>query len=405
MKEWTPYEKTIKALERTFEKYDKTKLVKLMDSHGKILAEDLKAEDNSPKAPTSDMDGYAIRFEDQEMGELKIVSFVPAGTDTSVKVQKGECIKTFTGSLMSDGSDTLIPIENVEVKGDKIIIKEKVTFSHAVRPTGEAYKKNEILIKKGALIGFAEIATLAEQGKAEVSVFVPPKVAILATGDEIVDIGKPLTRPSQIRSSNHVAIASIAKEIGAEPILMGIARDEKEFIKRQILDGLAMADIVVTTGGVSVGDYDFVKDVVREVGVEMVIEGAGIKPGRHVRVVKVGQKYIIALPGFPYSSMVGFHLYGVRLIEHWLHRDFERRFFEAKMDEDYEKRSRFFEFTACNLVEKNGELHVNLQNKVKGSSAIVINLLQNATLMCVPINKKFIKKGEKVQILKLGHQG
>lgn len=401
MKQWAKYEDTIEALKQSFTKRAKVEYVNLLDSHGRILARNLKAEENSPKAPTSDMDGYAVRFEDQELGELKIVSYVPAGTDTSVKVGKGECIKTFTGSLMSDVSDTLIPIENVEVSGDKIIIHEKVKKGFSVRPVGEAYKKDDILIKKGTTIGYAEVATLAEQGKVQIPVFIKPKVAILATGDEIVDVGEPITRESQIRSSNHVAIASITKEVGCEPILLGTARDDKELIKRRILEGLETADVVVTTGGVSVGDYDFVKDVVLEVGVDMIVEGAGIKPGRHVRVVKVGEKYILALPGFPYSSIVSFYLYGVRLLEYWLHKDYERRFCEAIIDEDYEKRSKFMEFTACNLTQNGTSFYVDLENKIKGSSAIVINLLQNATLLCVPVDTKFIKKGEKVKVLKL----
>lgn len=399
MKNWASFDESVEAFEKTFEKKGKKEYVNLLDSHGRILAEDLMAKENSPKAPTSDMDGYAIRFEDQELGELKIVNYVPAGTDTSLSVNKGECIKTFTGSLMSDGSDTLIPIENVKVNADKISIEQKVPKGFAVRPLGEAYKENDILIKRGTQIGYAQIATLAEQGKVQIGVFVKPRVAILATGDEIVDIGEPIQRQSQIRSSNHVAISCIAKEVGAKPILLGIANDDKDLIKRKILEGLELADIVVTTGGVSVGDYDFVKDVVKEVGVENIVEGVAIKPGRHIRIVKIGEKYIIALPGFPYSSIVGFYLYGVRLIEYWLEKDFNKRFFEATIDEDYEKRSRFTEFTACNFDEKT--LHVNLKNKVKGSSAIVTNLLNKAVLLCIPIDKKITQKGEKVRIFKL----
>lgn len=401
MKQWTPYQETIKALQKSFTKRAKIEYVNLIDSHNRVLAEDLVATENSPKAMTSDMDGYAIRFEDQDLGELKIVSFLPAGTDTSLPVNKGECIKTFTGSLMSDGSDTLIPIENVEVVEDKIIIRQKVPKGFAVRPKGEAYKKDDILIQKGTTIGYAQIATLAEQGRVQIAVFVKPRVAILATGDEIVDIGEPITKQSQIRSSNHVALASVAKEVGAQPILLGIAKDDKELIKRRILEGLEVADIVVTTGGVSVGDYDFVKDVVAKIGVEMIVEGSAIKPGRHIRVVKVGEKYILALPGFPYSSIVGFYLYGVRLIEHLLYKDFSRRFHKVFMGEDYEKRSSFTEFTACNLNIINQTLHVDLNGKVKGSSAIVTNLLKNAVLLCIPIDKKFIKKGEVVDIFKL----
>ncbi len=401
MKKWKSYEETIEALKKSFSKRAKTEYVNLLDAHGRVLAQDIKAKESSPKYPTSSMDGYAFRFEDQDLGELKIVNFVPAGTNTSTSVKKGECIKTFTGSLMSDGSDTLIPIENVEVNKDKIIIKEKVPKNFSVRPIGEAYSKDDILIKRGTTIGYAEIGTIAEQGLVQVPVLIKPRVAILSTGDEIADIGEPITRESQIRSSSHMILACICKEVGAEPIVLGVAKDDKEFIKRRVIEGLESADIVLTTGGVSVGDYDFVKDVILEVGIKSIVEGSAIKPGRHIRVVKVGEKYILALPGFPYSSIVGFYLYGVRLIEYWLYKDFDRRYHEAVIDEDYKKRSRLEEFTACNLKVVNGNLHVDLENKVEGSSAIITNLLQNAVLLCVPIDKNLTKKGEKVKILKL----
>ncbi len=401
MKKWKSYEETIEDLKKTFSKRAKCEYVNLLDAHGRVLAQDLIAKQSCPEYPTSSMDGYAFKYEDQDLGELKIISFVPAGTDTSVSVGKGECVKTFTGSLMSDGSDTLIPIENVEVKGDKIIIKEKVSKNFSVRPIGEAYFKGDVLIKKGTTITYREIGVIAEQGLVQVPVLIKPRVAILSTGDEVVDIGEPITRDSQIRSSSHMILACICKEVGAEPIVLGVAKDDKEFIKRRVIEGLEVADIVLTTGGVSVGDYDFVKDVVNEVGVEMVVEGSAIKPGRHIRVVKAGEKYIIALPGFPYSTIVGFYLYGVRLIEHWLYKDFDRRCGEAIIDEDYKKRSRFKEFTACNLKEVGDSLHVDLEGKVKGSSAIITNLLNKAVLLCVDVDKQLTKKGEKVTFLKL----
>lgn len=393
------YEQSLINLKASLTCKIKSEEIDLLHSQGRVLFCDIVATQNSPQAPTSDMDGYALRFEDQNLDELKIISYVPAGTDTSVHVNKGECIKTFTGALMSEGSDTLLPIENVQVKDDKIIIKQKVPFGFAVRPCGEAYKKGDVLIKKGTTIGYSQIATLAELGIFKVKVFIKPKVAIIATGDEIVDIGEEITRSSQIRSSNHVAIGSIVNEVGGEAIILGIVKDDKELIKQKILHGLKIADIVVTTGGVSVGDYDFVKDIVGEF--ESVIDKVAIKPGRHIRVVKAKEKFILALPGFPYSSMVGFFLYGVRILEYWLNKDYERRIFEAIIDEDYEKRSIYKEFTACSLKYKNASLHVSLQGKVKGSSAIVINLLDHAYLLCVDTDVKLIKKGEKVTLLRL----
>ncbi|MFA6756644.1 MAG: molybdopterin molybdotransferase MoeA, partial [Sulfurospirillaceae bacterium] len=206
---WTPYEKTIKALEESLKIKAGIEYVGLMESWGRILAKDIFAQESQPEFPTSEMDGYAIRFEDQELKRLKITQHLPAGTDTSKEVQNGECIKTFTGSLMSDGSDTIIPIENVEVNGEYINIVTPVKKGFAVRPVGEAYFKGDLLMAKGTKIDFAQIGVLAGLGIVHIPVFIPPKVAILATGSEIVDIGEPLPSPAHIRSSNHVTLAAL----------------------------------------------------------------------------------------------------------------------------------------------------------------------------------------------------
>jgi molybdopterin molybdotransferase len=398
---WTPYGETVEKLQQSFTCKASVEVVGLMESQGRILATDIIAKENQPEHPTSEMDGYAIRFADQEKGVLKLTHHVPAGTQTSLHVNEGECIKTFTGSLLSDGADTIIPIENVRVEGENVHIVTPVKHGFAVRPIGEGYRKGEVLIPKGEKIGFAQIGVLAGLGEVQVSVYVRPKVAILATGSEIVDLGQPLPTPAHIRSSNHVTIAALAQNAGAQPIILGLAGDDKELIKKRILDGLKCADIVVTTGGVSVGDYDFVKEIIGDLAVESIIEGADIKPGRHVRVVKVGEKYILALPGFPYSSAVVFGLYGLRIIDWMLGLEYDQRFCTATLEEDYPKRSKFTEFTACNLNESNGELRANLEGKKLGSSAILNNLLGGASLLCIPKETTLLQKSEKVKILRL----
>jgi molybdopterin molybdotransferase len=398
---WTPYEQSVERLEKSFTCKGAIEVVGLMESLGRVLAKDIIAKENQPAFPTSEMDGYAIRFIDQEKGILKLTHHVPAGTQISLHVKGGECIKTFTGSLLSEGADTIIPIENVEVEGENVRIVTPVKQGFAVRPIGEGYREGEVLIPKGTKIGFAQIGVLAGLGEVQVSVFVRPKVAILATGSEIVDLGQPLPTPAHIRSSNHVTIAALAQNAGAQPIVLGLAGDDKELIKKRIIEGLQCADIVVTTGGVSVGDYDFVKDIIGDLAMETIIEGADIKPGRHVRVVKVGEKYILALPGFPYSSAVVFGLYGLRLVDWMLGLEYERRFCAAILEEDYPKRSKFTEFTACNLVENSDQLMVNLEGKKLGSSAILNNLLGGATLLCIPKETTLLKKGEKVKVLRL----
>ena len=397
MKDFMSYADSLKILKDTINAWEKVEKVAITDALDRNIAYDVVAAENYPAKPVSAMDGYAFAFKDG-LNELELITDLPAGSDKGLHVEGSKCVKTFTGSLMSEGTDTLVPVENVEVSGSKIIIKKSVPKGFAVRAVGESYKKGEILIKKGTRLTYSEIALLAELGVFHVSVFIRPRVAILATGSEIKDLGEPLDSPAQIHSSNHVGIAMQIRKMGAEPILCEIVRDKAELVEKAIINALKSADILVTTGGISMGDYDFVKGALNE-NFSLIIEGAAIKPGRHIRVAKSGDKYIFALPGFPYSAMVMCVLYVRVLINTWFSQEEPK--ITAIMDEDYKKRSPFLEFTAVNLENRDGKIFVNLNGKKLGSSAIVNNLTNEAALLIIPKETEFIAKGEVVEVLKM----
>ena len=397
MKDFMSYADSLKILKDTINAWEKVEKVAITDALDRNIAYDVTAAENYPAKPVSAMDGYAFAFK-EGLNELELITDLPAGSDKGLHVEGSKCVKTFTGSLMSEGTDTLVPVENVEVSGSKIIIKKSVPKGFAVRAVGESYKKGEILIKKGTRLTYAEIALLAELGVFHVSVFIRPRVAILATGSEIKDLGEPLDSPAQIHSSNHVGIAMQIRKMGAEPILCEIVRDKAELVEKAIINALKSADILVTTGGISMGDYDFVKGALNE-NFSLIIEGAAIKPGRHIRVAKSGDKYIFALPGFPYSAMVMCVLYVRVLINTWFSQEEPK--ITAIMDEDYKKRSPFLEFTAVNLENRDGKIFVNLNGKKLGSSAIVNNLTNEAALLIIPKETEFIAKGEVVEVLKM----
>ncbi len=397
MKDFMSYADSLKILKDTINAWEKVEKVAITDALDRNIAYDVTAAENYPAKPVSAMDGYAFAFKDG-LNELELITDLPAGSDKGLHVEGSKCVKTFTGSLMSEGTDTLVPVENVEVSGSKIIIKKSVPKGFAVRAVGESYKKGEILIKKGTRLTYSEIALLAELGVFHVSVFIRPRVAILATGSEIKDLGEPLDSPAQIHSSNHVGIAMQIRKMGAEPILCEIVRDKAELVEKAIINALKSADILVTTGGISMGDYDFVKGALNE-NFKLIIEGAAIKPGRHIRVAKSGDKYIFALPGFPYSAMVMCVLYVRVLINTWFSQEEPK--ITAIMDEDYKKRSPFLEFTAVNLENRDGKIFVNLNGKKLGSSAIVNNLTNEAALLIIPKETEFIAKGEVVEVLKM----
>lgn len=396
-KDFISYQQSIDELKKTFNKKGICEYICLHESLGRVLYEDIIAKENLPKVQTSAMDGYAYCYE-ENISKLTLLHDLPAGEKRSTKIKKGECIKTFTGSLMSEGSDTLIPIENVIVDKNNISIIKPVPKGFAVRPIGESYKKGEVLIEKGTKIGFGEFGVLSELGIVHVGVVKKPVIAIMATGSEIVDIGEELKHEGQIRSSNHLSLYAIAKTLGAEVLLLGIVKDDKELIREKILQALKQSDVIVTTGGVSVGDYDFVKDILNEFSSKLVLNGVAIKPGRHIKVLKVDEKYIFALPGFPYSAAVSFILYVGEYLKNYFGYNciYETK---AILDEDYSRKTPFTEFIACNLKQENARISIDFHNKKSGSSAIINNLTKNIAFFIANSNQNNFKKGDLVDIL------
>jgi len=374
----------------------------LVNSLGYVLAEDIVASYNSPEFPTSAMDGYAIKHKDLELGRLKIIGINPAGEDIDSEVLDGTAIKTFTGSLMPNGSDTLIPIENVEVDGEYITIKEEVPFGFSVREVGENFAKGDRLISKGTKINFTHIGVMASLNIVSSLVYQKPKVAILSTGSELLELGEAQTKDSQIRSSNNYTIEAIIKKYGGEAIQLGCVGDTKENILNVIRDALNGNDIVVTTGGVSVGDFDFVKDVILELECEVLFKGVRIKPGQHIMVARRGDKFIVALPGFAYSSTVTALIYVLPLIEKFQNLKYPNlKIVEATLLENFKKRHKKAEFTACRFILKDGNYFVDFKNKKSGTSAIMTNMLGDTALLITSEEDSSKSAGDRVKILLL----
>ncbi len=395
------YKKSIELLNTLKVNSNRVEKLPLSSSLGRVLAKDIVAVYNDPQFPTASMDGYAVKYSDLDNKSLTILGDNPAGSDEQRVLKSGECIKTFTGSKMPEGADTLIQIENVTVDGDTIIINEKVSLNSSVRPIGEGYKADDILIQKGTKIGFAEIGVMAGLNTVMVSVVVKPRVAVIATGSEILDLGENSTNPAQIRSSNNYTLSALVELAGAEAVQLGTVGDDKNSIMQEFQNALSSADILVSTGGVSVGDYDFVKDIVPALGAEIIFKGVAIKPGRHIMVAQKGDKFILALPGFAYSSTVTAILYLLPLISKMLLKKNPFTTVEAKLSEDFKKRSRFTEFTACNVNIKNGQYFVDFIGKKVGSSAILTNMLDGSALMVTPEEQKEVAKDSYVDLILL----
>jgi len=401
MKKFITYNKSMEILENSFNiSTFPTQKLFLSNSLGFILAQDIISTTNSPAYETSAMDGYAILSDNQELDKIKIIDNNPAGTVVTSEVVNGCCIKTFTGSLMPKGSDTLIPIENVTVDGDYITIDKKVPKGFSVRYVGENYKKDETLIKKGTLIDFAHIGVMASLNISQVKVYAKPIISIASTGSEILDLGEEQINNSQIRSSNHLTLEAIANKYGAKVYQMGVVKDDKDSILELFNNALSQSDIVVTTGGVSVGDYDFVKDIIKDkLDCELLFQGVHIKPGQHILVAKKENKYIVALPGFAYSSTVTFILYVLPILFKFRNGNESLKIVDAIIEEDFIKKGDKYSFIACNLHYKNGSYRVNLDGKKNGTSAILTNMLGSTSLLIIDENKNDISKWEIVKVI------
>ena len=375
------FDKSIEIIENLNIDSYKTKKLYIVEALGYTLAEDIIADHNSPEYPTSAMDGYAIIHEDMALVNLKISSINPAGSVSPDEMIGGTCIKTFTGSLMPSGADTLIPIENVTIDGEEIVIKEEVSQGFAIRDIGENYKKGQLLIAKGTKIDFAQIGVLASLNIVSVLVYDKPSVAILSTGSELLELGETQTNNSQIRSSNNYILEAMVKKYDGQPIQLGCIKDDKDSITKELSYALSCSDIVVTTGGVSVGDFDFVKDVIYEIGCEVLFQGVKVKPGQHIMVARKDDKFIIALPGFAYSSTVTALLYLVPLIAKFQNSRCNLTRVKAKLSENIYKQSDKTEFRACNINLVHGEYFIDFKDKKVGSSAILTNMLGDTALL------------------------
>jgi len=402
MKKFISYKQSLEILEKAHFRFNKKEKLFISDTLGRVLACDIITKSNSPEFETSAMDGYALKHTDIPKKKLKIVDKSPAGTVVETEVIEGTCIKTFTGSLMPKGSDTLIPIENVFVESETICIKEDVPQGFAVRAIAENYSKGEVLIEKGTVVDFSHIGIMASLNIIQVEVFQKPTIAIASTGSEILDVGEEQTNASQIRSSNHLTLEAIGKKYGANVLQMGIVEDNKNSIIELLQNSLESSDIVVTTGGVSVGDYDFVKDIIKEeLGATLLFQGVHIKPGQHLLVAQKGNKFIIGLPGFAYSSTVSFLLYVLPLLFKMRNGNETLKIVDAIIDCNYPKKGDKTTFSACNIEFKNAQYHINFDGKKTGSSAILTNMLGDIALLVQDEKDTDLQKGDTVKVILL----
>jgi molybdopterin molybdotransferase len=281
----------------------------LLDALGATLAEDVVADRDVPPFRNSAMDGYAVRAADVGTAPvtLRVIGEIAAGSVPAGTIRAGEAMRIMTGAPLPDGSDTIVRVEDTDNRTDTVTITAATKPGTSVRAAGEDLRRGETVLRTGTVLRAAEIGVLATLGRMSVTVVPAARVAVLSTGDELVELDAPLG-PGQIRDANRYSLASAARAMGATPIPLGIVRDTADDLRRALRDAAARADVIVTSGGVSVGDHDHVKPVVDELG-SMDFWSIAIRPGRPLAFGEIEGTLIFGLPGNPVSSLLGFELF------------------------------------------------------------------------------------------------
>ncbi len=282
-------------------------VIPLLQGLGKVSSEDVYAPWDLPSSDHAAMDGYAFSHDGLEGNSLRVAGFLPAGGKRTVAVAAGEAIRIMTGAPIPPGCDTVVPFEDTEETEGRIRIKGGVKPGFHIRKRGEDTRLGDKVIAAGALLRPQEIGMLASFGNNTAKVYSRPRVGVLATGDELSEPGARHSA-GMIIDSNSYGIAAQILEVGGEPILLGIARDDKEATREKISEGLT-SDLLVTTGGVSVGDKDFVKEAILDLGGEIKFWKVNMKPGKPFAFAVINGKPVFALPGNPAAAMVTFEMF------------------------------------------------------------------------------------------------
>jgi molybdopterin molybdotransferase len=283
--------------------------VDVTESLGRTLAEPVISRREVPPWPNSSMDGYAIRAGDTRGGgaRLRVVTHIAAGVLPARSIGSGEAARIFTGAPLPDGADAVVPQEDVEVDGDHVRVTATIARDAFVRPRGEDVRSGDRVLEPGQRLGPAEIGLLATLGHSPVRVHRRPRVAILSTGNELADLGEE-PGPGQIPNSNTYSLMAQAREAGAIPLNLGIARDELSAIERRVRSA-RQADVLLSSAGVSVGEFDLVREALRHSGAELHLWQVSMRPGKPITFGSLGRTLVFGLPGNPVSAMVTFELF------------------------------------------------------------------------------------------------
>ncbi len=395
-----PVEKAIELILKEIEVRGAEK-INILSSSGRVAAEDISSNRDIPPFDNSAMDGYAVKFGDvreasnEDPSVLRVIEDLPAGYIPKKAINKGEAVRIMTGAPIPQGADTIVMVEDTEILGDRVKIFKKAKHGEHIRLKGEDVRADDLVISKGTTIRPAEVGMMASVGRAFVYVHQVPTVAILSTGDELVDVDGNLTE-GKIISSNSYTLVSQVRECGGKPVYLGIVRDTKEEIAAKLTEA-TRADAIISSGGVSVGDYDLVTDVIEELGGGIRFRKIAVRPGQPVTFGIIGGKPIFGLPGNPVSSMVSFEQF-VRpaLLKMSGFTKIFRPVIDAILREDLSQKPGRKRFIRSVVTLEDGEYYVRTTGEQ--GSGILMSMVKSNGLIVLPEDKTDFRAGKKVRV-------
>ena len=387
-------------------------LVELLDSRGQILAEPVLADRNFPPFPRATRDGYAVRAGDLAKipVTLSVIAEIRAGaaTDVGLKVEAGQAAAIMTGAPAPPGSDAVVMVEYSSREGNQVTITRGIAAGENIVPVAAEAKRGDRLLSPGVRLDHAAIAVAASVGRSHLLVYSKPRVAVLATGDELRDIDVPLAS-NQIRNSNTYSLAAQIQAAGGEPVLLPIAPDEPERLRELMADGFE-SDLLLLTGGVSMGKYDLVEEVLAQFQAEFFFTGAQIQPGRPVVFGRVpcsagapareggDHTYFFGLPGNPVSTMVTFELFARPILEALAGLTPRKLIFlHARLKSEIKTKPGLKRFLPAILSGELEQAEVELV-RWQGSGDIAATAAANCYIV-IPPDREGIKAGEWVPLL------
>lgn len=374
--------------------------VELLDAYNRVLAQDIIARYDVPHFDRSAVDGYAVKAEDTFGASttnpvlLKVVGSVDIGEKPNFEIKNGEAAKIATGAPIPKGANAVVMVEYTNIVGEYVEIFSPVSPYKNVSRKGEDVKAGEVVLRKGEILQPQDIGILSSLGMGEVEVVKIPKIAVLTTGNELVesydelDVGK-------IVNSNSPMICAAIKEIGCIPIPLGIAKDDPDLIKSKIKEALSIADAVVLTGGTSVGEKDYVAVVVKELG-KIIVHGVSMKPGMPTGLAVVNDKPILLLPGFPMAALLSFYTFMPRIVERLLGIEIIKK--KGEVVKAIAKRripSSSGIRTFARVVYKDGFI----EPLRTSGSGVITSMIRANGLVIVEEDKEGIEEGEEVEVV------